>query len=203
MAKPGHLMQDAKALEPYARCGATRRNKGVPCRNPAGFRTDHTGQGRCYLHGGATPVRTGRYSTIVRDSVAEIHEQLEAEPDSEKLNVLPEATMIRALAADFVDRYHELVDALLEWNSQEYVEAEALKRKPRPQRIPELREAAALLEAATRVIDRIHKQHSENAISRPDLLRLMAEMGRVVEAHVLDDETRQSIKEGWLAIRVA
>jgi len=25
------------------------------CANPAGFRTDHSGEGRCYLHGGCTP----------------------------------------------------------------------------------------------------------------------------------------------------
>lgn len=44
-------------------CNARVREKRVPeewdqdvgyCANKAGFRTDHTGEGRCYLHGGAT-----------------------------------------------------------------------------------------------------------------------------------------------------
>lgn len=43
-------------------CNAKIREHRVPdewdqdvgyCANPAGFRTDHTGEGRCYLHGGA------------------------------------------------------------------------------------------------------------------------------------------------------
>jgi uncharacterized protein YjcR len=32
-------------------CGAKTR-KGTPCKNPAGFRTNHLGEGKCYLHGG-------------------------------------------------------------------------------------------------------------------------------------------------------
>lgn len=40
------------------RCGAKTRmageREGGPCRHWAGFRTDHPGVGRCYLHGGAT-----------------------------------------------------------------------------------------------------------------------------------------------------
>lgn len=40
------------------RCGAKTRTggerDGEPCRHWAGFRTDHPGVGRCYLHGGAT-----------------------------------------------------------------------------------------------------------------------------------------------------
>lgn len=36
-------------------CGAkTRTNNGKPCRHIAGFRTDHLGVGKCYLHGGKT-----------------------------------------------------------------------------------------------------------------------------------------------------
>jgi len=32
-------------------CGAKTRD-GDPCKNPAGFKTDHVGEGRCHLHGG-------------------------------------------------------------------------------------------------------------------------------------------------------
>lgn len=33
-------------------CEAKAKTTGNPCRNPAGFRTDHLGEGRCFLHGG-------------------------------------------------------------------------------------------------------------------------------------------------------
>lgn len=35
-------------------CGATKKN-GEPCRRPAGWGTDHVGDGTCKLHGGSTP----------------------------------------------------------------------------------------------------------------------------------------------------
>ena len=46
----------------YAKCGAKtkgKRNprKGQPCRKPAGWGTDHPGEGRCKYHGGATPIK--------------------------------------------------------------------------------------------------------------------------------------------------
>lgn len=38
-------------------CGSGRKGKPLagPCRNPKGFKTDHVGSGRCFLHGGSTP----------------------------------------------------------------------------------------------------------------------------------------------------
>lgn len=35
-------------------CGATTRT-GAPCKNAAGYKTEHPGHGRCKFHGGATP----------------------------------------------------------------------------------------------------------------------------------------------------
>lgn len=36
------------------KCGGTNR-QGLPCGNPAGFRTDHPGAGNCHFHGGSSP----------------------------------------------------------------------------------------------------------------------------------------------------
>lgn len=37
------------------KCGAKAKSTGKPCQNPAGFKTDHVGFGRCHLHGGRAP----------------------------------------------------------------------------------------------------------------------------------------------------
>lgn len=37
------------------RCGATTKQTGAPCTQPAGWGTSHPGIGRCKLHGGSTP----------------------------------------------------------------------------------------------------------------------------------------------------
>ena len=53
-------------------CGAKKRQPTYPgetCRRPAGWATRHPGFARCKLHGGATPYRHGRYSTIMRDVI--------------------------------------------------------------------------------------------------------------------------------------
>lgn len=52
-------------------CGAQVRPPQIPdewdqdvgyCANPAGFRTDHTGDGRCYLHGGISTTHGTNYA---------------------------------------------------------------------------------------------------------------------------------------------
>lgn len=60
-------------------CGAKTRS-GTPCRRPAGWGTDHPGEGRCKLHGGASlkghlhpRYKHGRYAqheiVVVADSI--------------------------------------------------------------------------------------------------------------------------------------
>lgn len=108
-------MTPSTALEPSSpQCGAQLRGKpGTFCRQPSGHRTNHPGEGRCWLHGGLTPVRHGRYSSVVRREIQELIRELEADPDP--LNILPELLMVRALLADYLNRYEENRDAVLAW----------------------------------------------------------------------------------------
>lgn len=50
-------------------CGAFSRRTGLGCKNPAGFRTPYT-VGKCYLHGGLTPIRHGLFSKRLKDTAA-------------------------------------------------------------------------------------------------------------------------------------
>lgn len=181
-------------------CGAKTR-AGTPCRQKAGWGTDHVGQGRCKLHGGKKPTRHGRYSTIRHESVRELAEKMAAEADP--LDTRPELALLRALLHDWIDRYHELTDALFAWNQAEYRQAEEEGRKARPKQIPEIQDVRPLLAEISKIVARIEKARAQNAISRPELMRLMQEMARVVEHHVHDENTLQAIKEGWLEIRLA
>ena len=184
-----------------ATCGAKTR-AGTPCVLRAGWGTDHFGEGRCRLHGGKSPRKHGRYSKVPSKAVREIIAELEAEPIEQQLDVLPEARMIRALAQDFIERYNKRVDALIAWNMEDLVDAGIENRKPRPQPIPSLHDAASLLESASRVVEKIHKQQAQNAISRNDFYRVMGEMGRVVETFVDDHDAKDRIKNAWLSIRL-
>lgn len=96
------------------RCGAKTKS-GSPCKHLAGMRTDHPGEGRCWLHGGATPIKHGRYSTITRPRIKELLEQFEH--DEEPLNLLPEVKLLRALIADFVERWEYYTDLTFRWHA--------------------------------------------------------------------------------------
>lgn len=102
-------------------CGAKTR-AGTPCRQPGGFKTDHVGQGRCNLHGGKTPVKSGRYSKINRPRIRDLIEAHAA--DDAPLDTLPELAAARALFQDFVERYDENHDAVLAWHAQQRVNPE-------------------------------------------------------------------------------
>src|SRR5690606_32990598 len=45
-------------------CGARSRTTGRPCKHIAGFRTDHVGTGKCFLHGGRTPSHNKHSITV-------------------------------------------------------------------------------------------------------------------------------------------
>lgn len=230
-------MSKAAAVAP-ARCGARKKRGRGTCQNVAGFKTDHVGQGKCYLHGGLTPIKHGRYSSIRRVAIRELIEQHAADPDP--LNILPELAAARALFQDFIERYDAWTEALLAWHaswrgqgsllepmrlgqlrqlleelctlqperSEEFEELrQAVDRAAaadgRPTQVLDISDAYRIVSEVTRIVERIEKIRSANHISRPDLLRVMTEMGRVVETFVRDDATLERIRSAWLAIRVA
>ncbi len=173
-------------MNPHAkRCTAHTKATGDRCRNMA-----VTGRTVCRLHGGKAgrPPTHGLYALEHQTKLAELHKDLMKLEDP--LDLRPELGMLRALVQDWIDRYDQTREALLLW-SQSF-------ENPRPITIHDVSEGWKILEAISRVVERIEKARSQNAISRPDLVRVMQEMGRVVERHVRDPETLERIRDGWL-----
>jgi len=181
-------------------CGAKNR-QGNPCGRPAGWGTDHSGKGRCKLHGGRSPIKSGRYSKVAEVRVADLVNEMEADPDP--LNVLPELALARALLHDWLDRYTEARDALFRWNMEEFQDAKDAKRPPRPARIPDIQELVPLLDGISKAVARVEKARSDNAISRAEYFRIMTEMGRIVDLCVEDPAVRKRIGDGWMGMRLA
>lgn len=94
-------------------CGAKKTTGPGTCTHPAGLRTNHYGEGKCWLHGGASRVTHGRYSKINHARLRELIKKYEDDPDP--LNIMPELAMVRALLTDFIERYQIITDALLGW----------------------------------------------------------------------------------------
>ncbi len=225
-------------------CGADKKSGGT-CRRPAGWGTDHPGVGKCKLHGGATPIKSGRYSKIKRESLRQLIAEHEADPDP--LNIFPELAAARALFQDFIERYDRHSEALIAWHqsfqTQRPIDPEkaggfvevidayeerivslddltdrqqqtlllarqyvAALREPgnsnKPTQILDIADAYRIVSEITKIVERIERIRAANAISRPDLIRTMTEMSRVVQTYVSDPETLDKIKGGWLQIRV-
>lgn len=233
---------------PTKYCNA--RTKGVAarsrCRRPAGWGTDHVGQGRCKLHGGATPSRHGRYSLIKRERIRDLIEQHATDPAP--LDIFPELAALRALFQDFIERYDENTEALLAWHasfqltrrplpedlvcafervileweirlkeddepseSQEADIAQATRfmeilrlgtGDAKPRTVLDISDAYRILAEIGRMVERVEKIRSANAISRPELNRIMQEMWRAVEARIPDDALRGAIRDDWLRVQL-
>jgi hypothetical protein len=85
------------------RCGAVRKGR-PPCKNKAGFKTDHPGVGRCHLHGGSTPTheKAGKLVLLKREA-ARFAPDMEVDEDPAQV-LLSELRRARALAAYWEDQ---------------------------------------------------------------------------------------------------
>lgn len=199
-----------------ASCGATARSTGKPCQRPAGWGTDHPGQGRCKLHGGKSPIKHGRYSKITRPRLRELLDQYENDPAP--LDLLPEVKLLRALLTDFVERYDAITEATLAWHNswgdkyREAVEAwrEKMLRRletgwqdlesddlpdppdpltfmTKPRQMLDITAAASLVDKVGSMTDRIERQQREGSITLATLDRVLEQLG-VEVVHALSEE---------------
>jgi hypothetical protein len=207
------------AIAPSTHCNARTRGDKL-CRNVAGFRTGHVGAGRCYLHGGKSPIKSGRYSGIKRESLRDLIAQHEADPDP--LNILPELAAARALFQDFIERYDVWADALGAWHasySEEYDKEIRFRHANhdattcpflgpdplevfagKPVQILDVADAYRIVSEITKIVERIEKVRAANAVSRPEMIRIMTEMGRIVALHVSDPTVTEAIQRDWVSI---
>jgi hypothetical protein len=200
-------------LPPNYFCRARNTKREKYCYARAGQGTDHLGQGRCRNHGGSTPIVHGRYSDVVRDSIAEQLEKLELETEKEQMDVLPEAQFLRAIARDVTERFTNFRDAIIAWNEAEAGDAKIEKRKPLLHKVPDMMDVAEVVKKIAEVVNMVHKQRSANAISLSDFYRLMGAMAEVVAnqtekkfkgrvpQHVVDEYV-ESVQEEWRKIKV-
>jgi hypothetical protein len=86
-------------------CNAETREDGL-CELPAGWGTDHSGQGRCKLHGGASPVKHGLYSKYSNHRLSEKIEKLKDADDL--LDLRNTVALQQSLILDLMDDTDEL-----------------------------------------------------------------------------------------------
>lgn len=198
------------ATRQYCRGWNSKRTKY--CAFFAGGETDHHGEGRCKYHGGSTPIQTGTYSNITRDTLKSHLTRLLEQPDEDVVSLREELDMMRALVAKRIEEYDDLVDALMTWNALEAQEASIQGRKSRPQPIPQLSDLVGLLEKITVAKTKMFEQQNSDTISKKDFFRLQETMADAVSQKIKTlenvigvDEVERIINEigdSWLEIRL-
>ncbi|WP_158680068.1 hypothetical protein [Deinococcus sp. NW-56] len=210
-------------------CGSGLRGKpGRHCRQPAGAGTDHLGEGRCKLHGGLTPIRHGRYSSLTtRPRLRELLDRLEGDPDP--LNLLPELQLLRALVLDFIERYDEMSQALIAWHLSfdkefqsdwaDWLEDERFRLldggapddggaedmpdpmsylPKRPLQIVDIAAASSIAAQIGQMVDRINKLREDKTFSMTTIGRLYEAMGADLEQSAREVITDDGIRETLL-----
>lgn len=224
-------------------CARPTRNpaaKGPYCTQNAGHKTDHQGEGACWLHGGNNVIKSGRYSSVKRTRVADLIAEMEE--TEEPLNTMPEVAATRALLVDYIERYDEFTHALIAWHMSytagvetpklfsslevlleqmeaNFTEAELKRNRayqacikavasyktanPKPIQILDVADAVRFLSEVTKMVERIGKSMSLNAVSRRDFQRIMTEIGNIIDNCVQDDRTKLRIRDKIGNLRLA
>lgn len=187
--------------------GGIARSTGKPCGRAAGQGTDHVGDGKCSLHGGAAlkgPAHPNwvhggrsRYKHLAGKRIGDLIAEFEQDP--EPLNILPELAVARALLSDYLERLAENREALLAWH-----EAEAAGNDgeiARPSKILDPAGIRALLSEITKIVKRIEDIRAQRAVTIATFFRVMTEVGRAVDEEVPDEEARARVRARWEGIR--
>ncbi len=168
--------------------------------------------------GSGRPITHGRRSKLLqtRPRYRELFEQFLDEKDP--LNLHRELAHARALFVDFIERYDQSTEALLAWHASFTKHRET--DVPRPRQVLDISTAHQTLLTIAKIVETIERIRGN--VTRPELLRIMEEMGRVTEHHVrliavqvgatvTEDEARKqvaaivetqraAIEKGWLSI---
>jgi len=192
-------------------CGALSKSTQTPCKNIAGKGTDHFGEGRCRLHGGATPIKHGLYSRVRRTRLGKRIAEIENDPHI--LDLSQELAVLKVLAEQAVEAYQEHEAALQSWyraesplynkllgtsDAREICDSVVALRSvglERPKELPDAKIITTIIAEIGRTQDRIRQ--AETVVTRDQMIRLFDRMAGVVRQYT-DDQTLQRIREGWM-----
>ena len=144
-------------------CGARRRGTDQRCRAPA------MPNGRCRIHGGASPGRPlvhGRYSVAHRNALAEKQAAFLADPRPADLS--EELALTRALLADYLERFDD----------------------GGPLRAEDIGHLLGLIGSIGSQVERIHRIRNANAITAAEVRYFTARLVDLIGKYLPDPERR-------------
>jgi hypothetical protein len=172
------------------------------CNNVAGFRTNNPNAARCFLHGGSTPSRLGRYFLADREDLMDALEAMASDPDP--YDLMPEVTMLRAILQRFVNEHDRLTEALLAWHES------FRENVGKPAKVPEILAVVPLVGQIGAMLDRIEKRKAQGSVPLAVLDAYVHELGMQVvqaaEEKIADVAARTAffgtLESRWRSVRL-
>mgnify|MGYP000890590468 CR=1 FL=1 len=207
MSAPRKPHVEAAPKEPHVKCGAKLKSGKGLCSKGAGWRTNHPGQGKCYFHGGATPIKSGMYSGIQRPELREKIDKFAKQEDP--YNLEPELALLRAIVEDLVERWDKIYGpdgALLAWHESFNTD----NPTPKPRQMPDFSSVSMVVDRIGKLVERIQRFKKEGAISLMTLNSVVEQMGAelvgaIQELH-LDADTSAgllaTVERRWQSIKL-
>jgi hypothetical protein len=140
------------------------------------------------------------YSAVKRRRVTDLIDELK-EKGEDPLNLVEDLYLIRAMAIDFVNRYDEYTEALINWNKSWQNSKEPEKAR-KPTRVYDISHAVSLIREATRVVKLVHDIRNQGSITMRTFKRLMEQMALTVARYVKDGKTLRRIERDWGLIQL-
>lgn len=149
-------------------CGAETRG-GTPCELPAGWGTDHPGEGRCKHHGGAggRPPEHGLYSETARKGLTDKIREAKEQPIGE---LTEEMAVVRALLGDYLERVDD-------------VSGDAVKH------------VTTLASEVRRIADTVSKMDARTALTARHVEYLQARFADILTEYVPNEDVDAAIRD--------
>lgn len=165
-------------------CNAHRRN-GELCRNTAGFRTPHPGEGRCYLHGGCSPrgvdhpsFKHGQHSAYLPLVNERVADKLELLADYDAFDLIPEAQLLRALLLNTLEAKGDTLTPA------------------------DIAQVSDMVERVSRVVEKATRIRNDTAITAAELAVVAMRLAAAAEKYVPQDVRDDFMAEAFSALGV-
>jgi len=172
---------------PSDKCNGRKKDGTGYCQNPAGWKTDHVGTGRCHLHGGLAtgrPIIHGKTSIhAMRQEIKDgtLNDLMEKFIAIDSTDSRQEIAMYRAYVVKVINQQEELIDAILAWH-------ESNGTKPKPDDLPKISVVARSLKELTDAIQKQRKLVLDTAVSARRFRNFLTNLKSIVEHNCTEEQ---------------
>lgn len=188
------LINSLPIIAPSQLCNA--RTPSGYCKMPAGFRTDHLGNGRCYLHGGRAgrSITHGLYSEKLKSNLKAEYDKMVSDPTL--VDLYGEFAFAKAMMGNFIESIQTKLEGNQDvWVTQDRFGTDILS--------PEAKALVTLLETISRIFVRITdaETKSKNTLNIKQVYAIVKQIKNAMNDTCGDCPVRISLADKLKTVR--